>query len=435
MKIACFTNTYLPHVGGVARSVATLEGACRNHGHEVRVVAPEFERAQPAAHVLRVPAIQNFNGSDFSVQIPMPNIIRDDMEAFQPDIVHSHHPFLLGDAALREARKMHRPIVFTHHTLYERYTHYVPLDSPALKRAVIQLATEYGNLCDHVIAPSASIADLLRERGVVKPIEIIPTGIDTVFFGGGNRERFRSRLGIDLRARVIGHVGRLAREKNLLYLAEAVALRLAEDPAAVLVMVGDGEVGEEAAQMVRHAAGPRRVFTPGKLTGQDLADAYAAMDVFVFASQTETQGLVLAEAMAAGCPVVALDGPGVREITRHGDNGFLLPARAPAAHFADALRRLAEDPALAAHFAAQACQSARPFDTAECIASLLACYDRLVRDYNKPTLPDFLLWDRLLAGIEVEWNLMVEKLSAAAAAVSEPDTPASTEDPDERDGR
>ena len=195
MKIALFTNTYLPHVGGVARSVKTLEDACRQRGHEVRIVAPEFEGSEPAPDVLRVPAIQHFNGSDFSVRLPMPNVIRDFMEKFRPDVIHSQHPFLLGDAALREARKMHVPIVFTHHTLYERYTHYVPLDSPALKRVAIQLATEYANLCDQIVAPSASIESLLRDRGVRTPIDAIPTGIDTAFFASGRGPSCRSSWG------------------------------------------------------------------------------------------------------------------------------------------------------------------------------------------------------------------------------------------------
>ncbi|MFN0128996.1 MAG: glycosyltransferase [Verrucomicrobiales bacterium] len=423
MRIACFTNTYLPHVGGVARSVATLEAACRSRGHDVRVVAPDFENAQPAPNVLRVPAIQNFNGSDFSVRLPIPSVIREYVENFHPDIIHSHHPFLLGDAALRESWKMRRPLVFTHHTLYERYTHYVPLDSPALKRAAIQLATEYANLCDQVIAPSASIAEMLRERGVETAIEVIPTGVDTAFFAAGDGARFRQRLGLDAAADVIGHVGRLAREKNLMYLAEAVALRLRDDLSSVFLLVGDGDVREEAAAVVRSATGDsRRVVVPGKLIGQDLADAYAAMDCFAFASQTETQGLVLAEAMAAGCPVVALDGPGVREIVQHGVNGYLLAGHAPPAEFAAALRRFAEDTEVASHCSAQARQSALAFDTDRCLTRLLACYERLVRSYRATTPPDPLSWDRLLASLEIEWNLIVEKWAAAAAAMSETGT-------------
>src|SRR5688572_19323805 len=100
MRIVMFTNTYLPHVGGVARSVKTLEDACRRLGHEVKVIAPQFDGAEESPDVLRMPAIQNFNGSDFCVQLPVPMVIREFVEDFAPDIIHSHHPFLLGDSAL-----------------------------------------------------------------------------------------------------------------------------------------------------------------------------------------------------------------------------------------------------------------------------------------------------------------------------------------------
>lgn len=422
MKIALFTNTYLPHVGGVARSVNTLEEACRARGHEVRVVAPEFDGAVPSPHVLRVPAIQHFNGSDFSVRLPALNVVRDFMEDFKPDIIHSHHPFLLGDSALRESWKLQVPIVFTHHTLYERYTHYVPLDSPALKRFAVQLATEYCNLCHQVIAPSESIEHLLVERGVTRPILSIPTGIDTAFFAAGDGSRFRERAGIPPGARVIGHTGRLAREKNLMFLAEAVAPCLAADPAAFFLVVGDGDARTDLFHYLRRHAGEHRFHFTGSLSGPDLADAYAAMDCFVFASQSETQGLVLAEAMAGGTPVVALDGPGVREIVRDGENGLLLESHASAGDFTAALRRMMEDPELALVCSRNARSTAAEYDTARCITRVLECYENLIASQPRRPETDPTAWDRLLAGIGIEWNLLVEKMSAAAAAVGE--TPA-----------
>ena len=422
MRIAMFTNTYLPHVGGVARSVKTLEDACRRFGHEVKVIAPEFDGAEPSPDVLRVPAIQHFNGSDFCVRLPMPNVVRSFMEDFAPDLIHSHHPFLLGDAALRESWKMKVPVVFTHHTLYERYTHYVPLDSPALKRIAIQLATEYCNLCDTVIAPSESIAKLLRDRGVESPVRTIPTGIDTASFGAGDGGRFRAGAGIPRDARVIGHVGRLAREKNLIFLAEAVSLRLKEDPGAVFLLVGDGDAREEMLSVLGRSVGEEQIHFAGKKSGRDLADAYAAMDYFAFASQTETQGIVLAEAMAAGKPVVALDGPGVREIVEDGGNGILLRGDATAAEFASALELLMTDAAFSKLCSEKARASAEAYGTDSCARRMIACYEDLIatRDY----LPgdDPMPWDRFVAGVEVEWELLSAKMSAAAAAVIE--TPA-----------
>lgn len=420
MKIAMFTNTYAPHVGGVAKSIQSLEAGCRARGHEVRVVAPEFPDTHTTAETLRVPAIQNFNGSDFCVRLPSPGLIRDFMADFAPDIVHSHHPFLLGDAALREASKMHVPIVFTHHTLYERYTHYVPLDSDGLKRAAIQMATEYCNLCDAVIAPSDSIARLLVHREVVTPIEVIPTGIDTVAFGRGRNGRFRKSHGIPEDVPVVGHVGRLAREKNLPFLAEAVAGFLATHPTAVFLLVGDGDCLPEILEIL--SAFSDRVIHPGRLTGDELTDAYAAIDCFAFTSQTETQGMVLAEAMAASTPVVALDGPGVREILANGENGILLPATATAAEFATALATLVDDHEHCLKCANRARETAMEYDTVPCVDRVLHLYEALVAGYAQNSSVELAGWDRVLAVMEIEWGLLAAKFSAAVAVVVE--TPA-----------
>jgi len=422
MKIAMFTNTYLPHVGGVARSVKTLEDACRARGHEVRIVAPEFDGAEVTDDVLRVPAIQHFNGSEFSVRLPVPNLIRDFIDEFQPDLIHSHHPFLLGVAALREARKMQIPILFTHHTLYERYTHYMPLDSPALKRVAITLATEYCNLCDLVIAPSESVAHLLRDRQVSTPIEVTPTGIDTKAFAKGRGPRFRKKLGIPRDAKVIGHVGRLALEKNLSFLAEAVGACLDADPSLVFLLVGESESFSEIMKILARHCDTQRVFPAGKQSGGNLADAYAAIQCFAFTSQTETQGLVLAEAMAAGRPVVALDGPGVREIVKDGKNGLLLPGDATVEDFASALRRLTGDASLMKSLKRSAKKSAAHYDISPCVDQMMRNYEIALGGGERHSAKDISAWDRLIGGMEIELELLGADLAAAAAAVIE--TPA-----------
>ncbi|MDF1578988.1 MAG: glycosyltransferase, partial [Desulfobulbales bacterium] len=273
MKICMFTNTYLPHVGGVARSVSTFAEDLRKAGHSVLIVAPTFAAMdkEPAEDVVRVPAIQNFNGSDFSVRIPVPGIIDDTISAFRPDIIHSHHPFLLGDAALRVARSSDLPLVFTHHTLYENYTHYVPLDSRILKRFVINLATQYANLCNQVIAPSTSVGKLLLERGVKSPVEVLPTGIDLDFFKKGDGRRFREKHGIGQDTVVIGHVGRLAREKNLPLLATAVARYVREDARACFVVAGRGDAERSIRQVFRENNIEERLIMPGNFTGNELA--------------------------------------------------------------------------------------------------------------------------------------------------------------------
>jgi len=419
MNILFFTNTYLPHVGGVAKSVQTLEESFRERGHEVRIIAPEFEGAEEDPDVLRVPAIQNFNGSDFSVRIPIPNTIWQFVEDFGADVVHSHHPFLLGDAALRVARRLAVPIIFTHHTLYERYTHYVPFDSPALKRMAVSLSTEYCNLCDRIIAPSESIAKLLRERGVETAVEAIPTGIDFAAFAEGDGAGCRQAKGISADTKVVGTVGRLAEEKNLLYLAEAVGGYLKQDPDAVFLIVGDGDAREDMLRILRQAVGDRQILWAGKLSGQELRDAYAAMDCFVFASQTETQGIVLAEAMASGAPVVALDAPGVREVLEDGRNGVRLPSDARAEEFATKLGALCREEASLRGYAEAARKTAESYDTAVGAERMLEAYAAMSDEHGKNVadereLPDF--WRRLLGELEVEWDLAVAKSAAIRSA-------------------
>lgn len=419
MRIAMFTNTYVPHVGGVARSVSTYEEEFRRRGHDVRVIAPQFEGAEESTeHVLRIPAIQNFNGSDFSVQLPQPLLIADYLDDFQPQLIHSHHPFLLGDSALRAAWTRRLPLVFTHHTLYEQYTRYVPLDSEALQRVAIQMATEYCNLCTHVIAPSESIAELLVQRQVVQPISAIPTGIDLDRFGNGDGRRFRERYNIPADALVIGHVGRLAGEKNLAFLARAVGYFLAKHPDAYWLVVGSGDASADIETTVSELAEAKQLVMAGSHTGQDLVDAYTAMDLFAFSSQSETQGMVLAEAMAARTPVVALDGPGVRDVLND-VTGRMLPANATEETFADALREMSHDRAALTRRGDIARQSIRSFGLDVCADRILELYESLVAEHSQRPDADPGPWDRLLGRLEIEWNLFLEKTTALAAAVVE----------------
>lgn len=342
MNVLMMTNTFLPHVGGVARSVQRFTAEYRRQGHRVLVVAPRFEGAPDAeAEVIRVPAIQRFNGSDFSMPLPASARLAAALDAFAPDVIHSHHPFLLGDAAQRVGAARDVPVVFTHHTMYSHYTHYVPGNSPRLRRFVIDLVTGYCNLCEAVVAPSESVAEILRQRGVTSPIEAIPTGVVLEDFAQGDGQALRRRLGVPTEAFVVGNVGRLAPEKNLGLLAAAVADFLERTDDAHFLVAGEGPSSQGLVEIFRGRGLGGRLHMLGTLTTAQLADAYAAMNVFAFASQSETQGMVLTEAMAAQVPVVAVDAPGVRDVVVDGVNGHLVAAEL-AVELAAALTRIRE---------------------------------------------------------------------------------------------
>lgn len=422
MKIAMFSNAYLPRVGGVTQSVVRFTRAYRERGHRVMIVAPSFGgREEPEEDVLRVPAVQNFNGSDFSVALPAPLFLNDALDEMGPDIVHAHQPFLLGDTALRFSKARALPLVFTHHTLYEDYTHYVPAHSTQMKSFVIRLSTRYANLCDRVIAPSESVERILEGRGVSTPIRVVPSGVDTEAYAGADGAAMRERLGVPGEAFLAGFVGRLRPEKNLLFLARALRAFLGERDEAWFLAAGEGSEKAVMVDLFAEAGLMDRVRFLGNLDPGDLPDLYASLDVFVFASKTETQGMVVAEAMAASTPVVALDGPGVREVVRDGVNGRLLDDEheksfAEAAAWAmdlppekrDAMREAAR-------------KTAASFEAKRCADRALDLYRETIGTFEPMDVPLDGEWGKLLRLLGNEWDLWRNRLSAAAEALTDED--------------
>ena len=419
MNILMVTNTYLPHVGGVAQSVSRFTEEYRKRGHRVVVLAPAFSGEAPAndEDVVRVPALQNFNGSDFSVRLPVPATLLSGLKDFTPDVVHSHHPFLLGDTAYRLARQHRVPLIFTHHTMYERYTHYVPGDSPDLKRFAIELSTGYANLCNRVIAPSESIAEILHERGVRTSISSVPTGIDTEKFADGDGDNFRKLHKLKPDAFIVGHVGRLAPEKNLAFLAEAVAGFMRHEPDSAFVVIGDGPSKKDIQRIFKKAGMSNRLIMPGSLSGQALVDAYQSFSVFAFASHSETQGMVVAEAMSCSIPVIALDAAGVREVVRDGENGFLLPVQDKHSFLA-ALRRYKrmseKDRAAFQQAARRTAEEVSIGNTAE---KMLSIYGELKVQAPSPGEQDETAWSTLLRNIELETQIRGVALHAAGRSL------------------
>ena len=325
MNILMMTNTYFPIVGGLEQSVYSFSEQFKSLGHEVLIVTPAFggmPTEEPG--VIRIPAFQKFNGTIFSVNFPVSGLLTRLMKEFWPDMIHSHCPFFMGDFALRLSRQHAIPLVFTYHTMFEQYVHDWPVQNEGVKRFITKYAAGYSNLVDQVIVPSESVREILLKRGVRTPMEIVPTGVDLKRFSKGNGKDFRKQNKIPPDALVIGHAGRLAPEKNLEFLTNCMVELLKKDPRAHALIVGLGPSERMIREAFKKAGLEKRLHLTGVLHYQHLVDAYFAMDVFAFASLSETQGIVLIEAMAAGLPVVALDAPGAREVVEDHRNGRLL---------------------------------------------------------------------------------------------------------------
>jgi 1,2-diacylglycerol 3-alpha-glucosyltransferase len=223
----------------------------------------------------------------------------------------------------RLARRQRRPLVFTYHTRYEKYAHYVPLPPRLVRSLAVRLACRFADSADLVVAPSDHVAETLRRRGVRVPVSVIPTGVDLTVFSPGSRERARRRLGLPAAGLICLYTGRLDREKSLERVLDAFESVAAAVSSASLHLVGKGS--HDAALRARAAASRagRRIVFHGGLDRGVLPDYYRAADLFLFASETETQGLVLAEAHACALPAVAIRASGVDEVVTDGETGFL----------------------------------------------------------------------------------------------------------------
>jgi len=426
MNIVMMTNTYLPHVGGVARSIEAFTTEYRKRGHHVLVVAPTFDDLpKNELDVIRIPAIQHFNGSDFSVALPVPGILSSAIQEFEPDVIHSHHPFLIGSTALRIAHTHEIPLVFTHHTKYEEYTHYMPGDSQALKRFVISLSTNYANLCDLIFAPSESIAEIIRDRGVETPIAAVPTGVNLSRFVNANGLQFRKMIGISEDTFVIGHLGRLAKEKNLEFLTDAVITFLKKHSAKnkfCFLLAGEGPMKETIIDLFTENNLSDLLYTVGILNAGEVADAYNAMDVYAFASKSETQGMVITEAMAGGVPVVAIDAPGVREVVRDGINGRLLDSE-NIDEFTNALEWIHSKPEPEIiKLRKKAKATAVEFSMQHSADKALEHFQKLQQKSLKHRHREYHSWTSALNLIEAEWERIKEFSDAASAALLPDDT-------------
>lgn len=415
MNILMMSNTYLPLVGGLERSIETFSKEYRKRGHRVVIVAPEYEESPPKEmDVIRVPALRNFYGSKFSVKLPLDGIFSEALGDFKPDIVHTHHPFLMGDTALRLAYKLKVPLVFTHHSLYEENVG----GSEAVQNLVTELATEYANACDFVIAPSESVAEMIKARGVKTQIAVISTGLNLSQYKGTGGA-FREELHIPKEAFVVGYVGRLSPEKNLPFLIRAVASFLKKEKEAVFLVVGAGPSEAELLDYFKKEKLEDRLRHAGELKSKKLIEAFHSIDVFVFSSQSETQGMVLSEAMAAGTPVVGVDAPGVRDIVRDKINGRLLPEESEE-EFSEALSWIFKrSPAERRKLIAEAKKTAKRFSMQLCADKALVLYESLQspQGYQRKSEEDDFPF---LRRAEVEWDLLCNFTKATLRAAFNP---------------
>jgi glycosyltransferase involved in cell wall biosynthesis len=347
MRVLMVSDVYFPRVNGVSTSIETFRQSLAREGVEVRLVVPRYADEAEAEGIVRVPgrAVPRDPEDRLASWSALRAAVR--REAAHCDLIHVQTPFLAHYAGLSAARRLGKPLVATYHTLFEEYLHHYAPFLPAewLRRLARRVSRSQCNALDAAIVPSTAMRARLEQYGVHVPMHVLPTGIPVARFTRGDGLRFRERHGLPAEQPCALFVGRVAFEKNVHFLIDALAQARRAVPDLILLITGEGPAEQSLHRQAEASGLGQAVRFLGYLDRQrDLPDCYAAADCFVFASRTETQGLVLLEAMAAGLPVVALSAMGTRDILAPGI-GCLVPEDDVAA-FAAAIVRLMRDPAL-----------------------------------------------------------------------------------------
>lgn len=329
MRIAMFTNNYKPYTGGVPISIEHLAQGLRKRGHLVWVFAPTYKEQEEEEFVIRYPS--------FPISVakaPLPDVLtrlfEQKVKELNIELIHVHHPVIVGNVALSLKRKYGIPVVFTYHTRYEQYLHYIkPLEYVERRIGFVEKYLEYFcRKCDMVVAPTPGIREYLNSRNINTPIRVIPTGIPKKCFSPDKEkaEQLRNFYKGDADF-LFCTVSRLAKEKNLIFQLKGIAqLKEKLDAQGMTfrhMMIGDGPQRKELEEWARRLGIWENLIFVGNVPNEDMENYQGAADLFLFTSKSETQGIVILEAMAAGNPVVALDATGVRDVVWHGSNGFL----------------------------------------------------------------------------------------------------------------
>ncbi|MFZ3159684.1 MAG: glycosyltransferase [Rhodoferax sp.] len=328
MKILFISDVYFPRINGVSTSIETYHRNLRLLGHIVHIIAPDYLKlSADETDIMRVPSRSvPFDPEDRLMSFKWVMNHLEKLSSENYDIIHIQTPFVAHYLGVRLSRVLAIPCVETYHTFFEEYLHhYIPFVPKTVTRFVAnRFSRHQGNSLDGMVVPSNPMLKVLKSYGITTHTEVIPTGIEPESFVPGDRAAFRAKHGIPQDRPVILFVGRVAHEKNIGFLLEVVDRIRHEIPNILFLIAGEGPALKSLGQEVRDLRISENVAFVGYFDRhKELNSCYRAADVFVFSSRTETQGLVLLEAMAQGVPVVSIAELGTRDVLREGEGVWI----------------------------------------------------------------------------------------------------------------
>jgi len=380
MRIAIFTNNYLPNPYGVSTSIETFRRELESRGHTVYIFAPRWPGyVDKNPNVFRYPSLDIEIKFRFPLAIPFSWKMSKILKNLDLDIIHSQHPNLLGSAARRWAKKKNIPLVFTWHTLYDHYAHFAGVIPEKIAVGyMVKKATKYADQADAVVVPTDSIIPILRKWGVKnKTIVPVATGVEESAFANPDGKKIREKYGIGSDEIVLFLVSRLTTEKNMEFLFRSLVSILQKDGRIKFVICGDGDLKPKLKDFCQKENIEKQVIFAGVVSRKEIKNYFAAGDIFVYASKSETQGMIVTEAMYSGLPIVAVDATGSKSLILNNGNGYLVKENEE--EFSEAVFKLIEDENLRKKFGEVSKKIAKSFTSSVCAEKLLSVYGEAIR--------------------------------------------------------
>ncbi len=385
MRIAIFTNNYLPNPYGVSTSVEGFRHALSAMGHTVYIFAPQWgdEVIEGEENIYRYPSVKVPTKIEASMVVPYSSKMNKIITELDFDIIHAQHPNLLGTVASKWALKKDVPLVFTWHSLYDRYAHYISFVPEKLSgKWAMKNAAGFAMDCDEIIIPTASIAKIIKSAGVEhNRISVVSSGVDENFFANPNGKKIREKYNIADDCVVLGTLSRLTEEKNIIFLTETIAEILQKNTNIIFVCAGEGDLKDEIKEIFKDKDVSRQVIFTGKVAREDVKHYLDANDIFVYASTSETQGTIVTENMYTGKSIVAVGENGVGDLIEDGVNGISVPEEKDI--FIKGIQKLIDDRQLQKKIGRNAYKIAREkYTTTVCTKNLVDVYQKAI-EYHK----------------------------------------------------
>jgi 1,2-diacylglycerol 3-alpha-glucosyltransferase len=330
LAIAMFTDNYFPFLGGVPISIHRLAKGLRKEGHTVYIFAPKYPGSEldEDPFIIRCNLITYYKTKIFN--FPIINIFSSKIEkefvSHGFDIVHVHHPFWMGSKGLKLGKKYKLPVVLTYHTRLDSYYHYLPVFQLLFKNVVShKIIKRFSQKCSAIIAPSESAKEYLANIGVSRPTVVLPTGMNPDYYENipNQQIQFIKDTYAKDNGFLLCSVSRLSSEKNIYFLLEGIKyIKKNTTVSFTCIIIGDGPEKENLLKTINEYQLQDTITLVGAVNPEEISAFYMASDLFLFSSKSETQGMVLLEAMAGGCPVVAVTSSGIDDVIKNDYNGY-----------------------------------------------------------------------------------------------------------------